>query len=163
MDYFSKPILKKIATIKLFIESIKDYNVRDIFRLALASILVELSNMRRGPDLARRKDRREDIDVYGIILKKLLQMNSDLEFFVNRRFGKANIIIGDSKDPELFQNEKYDLVITSPPYLNGTNYSRNMKLELWILDFLEKDTIRKLREKSVTAGINDTFARAFLK
>ena len=157
-DYFSKPILKKIATIKLFIEFIKDDNVRDIFRLALASILVELSNMRRGPDLARRKDRREDIDAYGIILKKLLQMNSDLEFFENRRFGKANIIIGDSKDPELFHNEKYDLVITSPPYLNGTNYSRNTKLELWILDFLEKDTIRKLREKSVTAGINDTFA-----
>ena len=157
-DYFSKPILKKIATIKLFIEFIKDDNVRDIFRLALASILVELSNMRRGPDLARRKVRREDIDVYGIILKKLLQMNSDLEFFENRRFGKANIIIGDSKDPELFHNEKYDLVITSPPYLNGTNYSRNTKLELWILDFLEKDTIRKLREKSVTAGINDTFA-----
>lgn len=163
VDYFSKPILKKIAAIKLFIESIKDHNVRDIFRLALASILVEVSNMRRGPDLARRKDRREDIDVYAIILTKLLQMNSDLEFFVNQRFGKANIITGDAKDPELFQNEKYDLVITSPPYLNGTNYSRNTKLELWILDFLEDGTIRKLREGSITAGINDTFAHKSVK
>ena len=32
-DYFSEPILKKIATIKLFIEFIKDDNVRDNFQV----------------------------------------------------------------------------------------------------------------------------------
>ncbi len=49
-----------------------------------------------------------------------------------------------------------DAVVTSPPYLNGTNYFRNTKVELWFLRCLqdEKD-LAAFRYKAVTAGIND--------
>ena len=49
-----------------------------------------------------------------------------------------------------------DAVVTSPPYLNGTNYFRNTKLELWFIRALEtpKDLAR-FRSRTVTAGIND--------
>ena len=157
MDYFSDRVLRKIAIIKKFIESIGTPEIQDIFRLALSSILVGISNMRRGPDLARRKHIQEDSPVYEFLIKKLLLMAEDLDYFVGRTYGKANIITGDAKDKTLFEVDKYNLVITSPPYLNGTNYLRNTKLELWILDFLKHDTIKILRERAVTAGINDTF------
>ena len=49
-----------------------------------------------------------------------------------------------------------DTVITSPPYVNGTNYFRNTKIELWFLNCLkEKEDLTKFRAASVTAGIND--------
>lgn len=47
-------------------------------------------------------------------------------------------------------------VMTSPPYLNGTNYSRNTKLELWFLRaFRTADDVKDIRRQSITAGIND--------
>ncbi len=49
-----------------------------------------------------------------------------------------------------------DAVITSPPYLNGTNYFRNTKLELWFLRCLkERNDLARFRLNSMTVGIND--------
>ena len=55
-----------------------------------------------------------------------------------------------------------DAVITSPPYVNGTNYFRNTKIELWFLRCLkEKEDLARFRAASLTAGINDvTVAKA---
>jgi DNA modification methylase len=51
---------------------------------------------------------------------------------------------------------KIDAVITSPPYLNGTNYFRNTKLELWFLSYLKtEDDLRLYRDEALTSGIND--------
>src|SRR5690606_203171 len=49
-----------------------------------------------------------------------------------------------------------DAVVTSPPYLNGTNYFRNTKIELWFLRELSAErTLRHYRDTAITAGIND--------
>ncbi len=49
-----------------------------------------------------------------------------------------------------------DGLITSPPYLNGTNYFRNTKLELWFLRHLRtKADLAAFRNDAITAGIND--------
>ncbi|MDI6774551.1 MAG: DNA methyltransferase [Verrucomicrobiota bacterium] len=49
-----------------------------------------------------------------------------------------------------------DCVITSPPYLNGTNYFRNTKVELWFIRALRgENDLRVYRDDAVTAGIND--------
>ena len=47
-------------------------------------------------------------------------------------------------------------LISSPPYLNGTNYFRNTKVELWFLRALHDESdLSAFRAKAVTAGIND--------
>jgi hypothetical protein len=49
-----------------------------------------------------------------------------------------------------------DAVVTSPPYLNGTNYFRNTKVELWFLRCLRTaGDLADFRLKAITAGIND--------
>lgn len=49
-----------------------------------------------------------------------------------------------------------DCVVTSPPYLNGTNYFRNAKIELWFLRYLTSPRdLRLFRDRAITAGIND--------
>lgn len=51
---------------------------------------------------------------------------------------------------------RVDAIITSPPYLNGTNYFRNTKIELWFMRFLkEKAGLRIFRDQAITSGIND--------
>lgn len=52
-----------------------------------------------------------------------------------------------------------DGVITSPPYLNGTNYIRNTRLELWFSRLMKTGSdLRVLRDQVVTSGINDVAA-----
>jgi len=52
---------------------------------------------------------------------------------------------------------KVDYFITSPPYLNGTNYDRNTKLEMGFLEMIKTDEdLKELRTKMVIAGINST-------
>ena len=52
--------------------------------------------------------------------------------------------------------ECVDAIITSPPYLNGTNYFRNAKLELWFSrELKDQRDLRRLRFEAITAGIND--------
>ena len=49
-----------------------------------------------------------------------------------------------------------DTVVTSPPYVNGTNYFRNTKIELWFLRCLtQKSDLTRFRAEALTAGIND--------
>lgn len=55
---------------------------------------------------------------------------------------------------------EWDGVITSPPYLNGTNYIRNARLELWYQRYLKENAdLRRLRDRVITSGINDVHAQ----
>ena len=64
-----------------------------------------------------------------------------------------------SKKSEKFLG-RANCFITSPPYLNGTNYDRNTKLEMSFLDLIEDEAdLKELRTQMVTAGINSTHTR----
>jgi hypothetical protein len=46
------------------------------------------------------------------------------------------------------------MAVTSPPYLNGTNYFRNTKIELWLLGFIENEQeLKNLRREAISAGL----------
>jgi DNA modification methylase len=69
---------------------------------------------------------------------------------------KATLLGFDARSLDAIPSFHADGVITSPPYLNGTNYIRNTKLELWFSRFLKSsDDLRAYRDMVVTAGIND--------
>lgn len=60
---------------------------------------------------------------------------------------------------EINQSDLVDAVITSPPYLNGTNYSRNTKLELKLLDCINNENdLSFFHSKGIVAGINNVSA-----
>lgn len=160
-EYFSSLVLNKIRKIKYLVNNVPSNNInKDFFKLALASLLIEVSNLRRGPDLAYKRNRVIDSPVYDIFLERLRLMLRDLDCIdLNGKLGKSIVYEADTKDLKFIGRDKIDAVITSPPYLNGTNYFRNTKIELWILDYLKKDNdLHNYRKKAITAGINDVFA-----
>lgn len=70
------------------------------------------------------------------------------------------LTLEDAKEISLIPPLEIDAVITSLPYLKGTNYFRNTKIELWFLRCLHSQRdLTFFREKSVTAGINDVSQR----
>jgi DNA modification methylase len=159
-DYFSDDAARKIRFLKECIGGIRNSCTRDFFKLGLACILVKVSRLKRAPDLKYKRDDEETPGVFETYLEKLDQMQRDVAGSEGCLRGPTTVIcdniIAPSKLSPQYDNA-FDIVITSPPYLNGTNYCRNTKLELWILDYLEsvKD-LRELRKQSVTAGINST-------
>ena len=70
--------------------------------------------------------------------------------------GRTQFVADDARAIQKRMPAKVDAVITSPPYLNGTNYFRNTKIELWFLRRLKtKADLRGFRDSAITSGIND--------
>lgn len=162
-DFFRDDIIKQLAFIKKKILYVSDKDIRDILKLCLASIVVECSNMIRSVDLRRKKEKElsripnNAIDRY---IEQLLLIINDIESYSNANIENMDIISENAKILNIDYENKVDLVITSPPYVNGTNYFRNTKLELWILDFIQnEDDLKELRTQAITAGINNVSKR----
>ena len=76
--------------------------------------------------------------------------------------GKAKIYCSSAEKLKWTGDGNADLIITSPPYLNGTNYCRNTKLELWLSGLLQTDAdLKSLRKASITCSINTAQQRNY--
>jgi len=70
--------------------------------------------------------------------------------------GRTCFVSADARLIDTRIPDHVDAIITSPPYLNGTNYFRNTKIELWFLRHLStKKDLRYFRDAAITSGIND--------
>ena len=66
------------------------------------------------------------------------------------------LILENARNLDRLPTLSIDATITSPPYLNGTNYFRNTKVELWFLRCLrDRRDLARFRFGSLTVGIND--------
>lgn len=130
-------------------------------RLAVASCAISVSNMKRAVDLRRRTAaelRRPRRRVGDAVRERVAEFIGDLEASPVAP-GTARCVSEDARTLP-HDLEPVDVVITSPPYLNGTNYCRNTKLELLLLGLIasEKD-LGSLRTRAITAGINNVSQR----
>jgi hypothetical protein len=130
-------------------------------RLAVASCAISVSNMKRAVDLRRRTPselQRHKPDVDTAVRARINDMLDDL-CVVPHASGEARCVAEDARHlpPDL---PPVDLVVTSPPYLNGTNYCRNTKLELLLLSLISSEAdLMPLRTRAITAGINNVSRR----
>lgn len=158
-DFFEELHIKQLLTArnKVVTLDVKDF-VKDLLMLSITSIAVACSNMTRRADLRKRKPNEYKdrvVNIQDALTMKLIEILNDLSYvsstnaFVKKLSNDAKIVSEDL-------TETIDLVITSPPYLNGTNYIRNTKIEIWLAGFInhEKD-LKDLRSQMVCGGITD--------
>lgn len=171
-DFFSEKNLEQINIIKNYTNNIEDEDIKNIFKMALASIITKVSKMIRNTDLRKRTEKElENVpeDVYNEFKKSLENMLEDIKLVSNSTNGGKDIkefkfISNNAKKIDKKYNGKVDMIITSPPYINGTNYFRNTKLELWILDYIFCDNdSKKYRLEAITAGINNVTKDIIIK
>lgn len=142
-------------------EQTEDPLARHIGRLATGSTAIAVSNMKRAVDLRRKTAtelRRGAANVDEAIRARVALMVEDLEWVPQAR-GSAALV---SQDARALPDElpPLGLVVTSPPYLNGTNYCRNTKLELLLLGHIRDESeLAEIRASAVTAGINNVSRR----
>ena len=135
-------------------------SVREVARLAVATSLVPASQMVRRTDLRRRiPSDPAPVDLRLTVIQRLLEFADDIDAHGTTISGTATRIASDVRG-EWSASPDVAVIVTSPPYLNGTNYCRNTKLELLALGFMTSENdLKDLRVSSISAGINNVSKR----
>ncbi len=158
--FFDNATFEKILKARKLVDDISCFNplAADFLSIAILSSLIPVSRLRRAGDLRFKNDeelKRESPTLEESIDRYLKIITCDLSK-IPQISVKPILICEDAKNLSLIPDLDITTVVTSPPYLNGTNYFRNTKIELWFLRCLNhSDDLAYFRSKSITAGIND--------
>ena len=158
--YFPKDNYTKILKSRSYIDTLENTLLKDLLTLSVLSSLIEVSYLKKQGDLRFRteKELSKGITNFEDALNANIRIIiEDLISFPNLSIHQNHKCVTlNAKDIDKCSCEKIGCVITSPPYLNGTNYIRNTKLELWFLGKLKSENdLRVLRDEILTSGIND--------
>lgn len=159
--YFPEDTFSLILRLRTYIDDIYIGNstLADLLSIAVFSCLLPTSFLKKQGDVRFRephemKNVQRMEDVLPIKIQEIAQDVASIEI---RTQCDHHFAIANAKQiGEVELDKKISAVITSPPYLNGTNYFRNTKLELWFLNQLKsKEDLRTFRDEALTSGIND--------
>lgn len=157
--FFDAHQLSEILIIKDLIQKESNHLVKQFLTLALSSIIVKVSKMIRRGDLRYATEKEyQFIDVRQYFIAKLLEIIDDIDCYGEQLLQGTIKVSDDARNNEYL--DEFDCVITSPPYLNGTNYIRNTKLELKLNDFISSESdMSVFHSKGIVAGINNVSKR----
>lgn len=161
--YFPEEQFEQVLRMKTIIEEYEnqgDILLSKVLSIAVFSCLIPISYLKKQGDLRFKteKERQNEMTVLKDILPE--KINIIIEDIENSQvvIKQSHRLIQDNAKNigKTSLRKKIDAVITSPPYLNGTNYFRNTKLELWFLSYLKsEEDLRLYRDEALTSGIND--------
>ena len=159
--FFESDVLWKTKEMLDIVNKISDVDTSTIVKVLLASVIVRASKMIRQGDLRVAKaseKNKNDRDIVSNFKQKIKEAIQDIESDECQIRAKTICLSPDARDIDIA--DTIDCVITSPPYLNGTNYIRNTKLELKLTGFIntEKD-LPEFHSKGIIAGINNVSKR----
>lgn len=159
--FFDDDVLYQLKDMLNEIELIPDDDSKEIALVILASITVRASKMIRQGDLRVAKESEKnaaDKDVIANFIQKLEVAIADIDSTDCPTKAETICLGADSRDIDA--ESIIDCVITSPPYLNGTNYIRNTKLELKLSGHIHSEhDLPLFHSKGITAGINNVSKR----
>ncbi len=165
--HFSKDVLKNLEKLKGAIDNLSsrvDKKIIDLLNLAFSAILIEVSNLKRSPCLGYSKNKRVDSHAPFVLLnQKVYQIAEDLETIQNEYndFIQVTSKVKLANAMEYNHQDKFDLVITSPPYMNGLDYVINYKIEMGWLGFAENQIdLKKVKDAMVVC---DNVSKGLIK
>jgi DNA modification methylase len=138
---FRPGVLKNLQIIKGGIDALDAVNektskAKDLLRLAFSSILIDCSNLKRSPCLGYCRNKKvHDTAPFVLMEQKIHTIADDLSL-IQREYKDyinvtSNVFLADAMN--FPHRERFDLVITSPPYMNGLDYVMNYKIEMgWL-------------------------------
>lgn len=153
--FFPPDVANIVCSTLNWIEQNLDDPVKQLAKVAVAVSLVPSSSMVRRTDLRRRTSKDPKPQIFtNTAIRALDMIIEDLQPSRREWTSIATLMANDIRNiPD--GSGQFDLIVTSPPYLNGTNYCRNTKLELLSLEFINSEAgLSQFRNESITAGIN---------
>lgn len=159
--YFTDYTLSQILKLRSYIDNIRldDEFLADTLTIAILSCLLQVSLLKKVGDvrfMTKKELEKEQKNFDEILPQKIRNIAEDVSNFHYKLTSNHELIVSNAKNIGKVNEIKIGAIITSPPYLNGTNYFRNTKIELWFLRYLQyENDLRYFRDQALTSGIND--------
>lgn len=143
---------------------VEDERYKNLFTIALASIILQTSNMfRNGKCLSYKKGWSDRIiarnEVHNLFLEKIdTVIAEDVRILTEQSSDIHNSEIcnlGDvRKNIDKVPDNSLDLIITSPPYLNSRDYTDIYMLELKVLELVNShEDLQALRKSAIRSHV----------
>lgn len=153
---YTPEILEQLLFFKEAVLKVEDGLTKNFLLLGLASILEEVSLIKKDGKGLKFIKRKKVSPVKKVFLNKLKSMFADLHYMKSSVFGSVEKVEGevftaDTRKPINFIDKgSIDFIMFSPPYLNTFDYTEVYKLELWFLDFVKNyDEFKALRASTL--------------
>jgi len=169
-SHFNPSVLQNLERLKGGIDrfeasNVEEQKIKALLLLAFSSILIDCSNLKRSPCLGysyRKKDVNAELP-FNLFLSKVSDIAEDLSllqsYYQNKLSTASDVFLANSMHFD--QHFRYDLVITSPPYMNGLDYVTNYKIEMAWLNFAQD--YRQLKQIKDEMVVCDNVSKGLVK
>ncbi len=154
-NWFKPFILKELTHIKTSIEFLDTHqDVKDFFLVCFSSIIRAVSEADNNctRTVIRKKLNKQVKPLMAISLfLKRLEVNVKNMCALSEINPAGAVQINDqadARDLSVYDDNTFDLALTSPPYLNAVDYPRTHQLEMYWLGF-ENGSLRDLKSRHV--------------
>ena len=163
-EFFDTATFEDVLRCRTLVDSISwtDPVASRFLTIAVLRSLIPASRLIRRGDLRFKTSAelaRGSVELRAEVRTSLAMVARDIGSVFRIARGPT-LLLENAKNLERVPALSLDSIITSPPYLNGTNYFRNTKIELWFVRCLkERGDLARFRFGSLTVGINDVTVR----
>lgn len=154
LDQWLSPVKQnEISLLMKIVDKIKDNDVKDLIRFAVTQAAIESSYVAYCPGTTFYpfRSKPDFLTCFSRIIKWIV---GDLNLGIVSNFSNVEsyVIEGDIKDYNILKpfEQKVDLIITSPPYPNDLEYTRQTRLEMYLLGLVKSmEEVQKIKRKMV--------------
>ncbi|MBU1783567.1 MAG: DNA methyltransferase [Patescibacteria group bacterium] len=149
--WFTPSAIDILGKIKYLInKQKKDKHVYDFLSVCFANIIRKASNADEQspkPYVSKRFPKIQNDDLSNKLKQIIIKYLSKIKLS-SVEFKNISQIIGNDATNFKYEN-KFDLAITSPPYINAFDYVRTLRLENLWLELDNESTLREVKKKHV--------------
>jgi DNA modification methylase len=156
---FNKSVIRRFTSLQSAVCKHGE-SYKNILLLSALNAAFESSNVRRDGKALRYLPNWQDLGHSGksfveLFLKHTLKVIEDVETHPISPLAVPKILQGDSRvSLEKLESNSFDLVVTSPPYLNSFDYSDVYRPELFLGGFVNSnDALRQVRMKTLRSHV----------
>lgn len=154
LDQWLSPVKQnEVSLMFKIISKINNFEIKDFFKFVATRAALESSYVAYCPGTTFYpfRSKPDFLSCFNKIMKWVLE-DLNLNDVKKIRSVKSIIVEGNVKDNNILKpyNQKVDLIITSPPYPNDLEYTRQTRLEMYLLGFVKsmKD-VQTIKRKMV--------------
>lgn len=151
-QWLSISLQNEVVLLKNYINTINDKNIRNLLLLAMSRSALDASFVSFCPGTTFYPFKEKD-EFWDIFTDRVVDIYDDLVKFqeILSTYGESDIINDTCLNASHYlKNNSIDFLITSPPYPNDLEYTRQTRLELYLLDFVKNmDDVQKIKRKMI--------------
>jgi site-specific DNA-methyltransferase (cytosine-N4-specific) len=134
--WFQDNVCLELANLKSIINSVENQRVKDLLLCAFSKIIVRVSNQDSEVRYTAKKKNHPNGIVYQLFTDTLMSYYEILNSNNYSILANTEIFNGDTlAELRRFPDNRFDFVMTSPPYINTFDYYLYHKLRMFWLDY----------------------------